>query len=99
MRHGTRYPTIKYLKRWQQLEDQLPDRLNSFLSDTAKSLKEWSNPLGRGAERSALAEVGRREQYCLAGRLRKRFPEIVQKVYSPHTVTFRSTEVSRAEQR
>lgn len=99
MRHGTRYPTTKHLTKWVELQQHLPDRLPS---DSV--LRHWTNPLNQDvvtgrAEPTELTIGGMKEQYCLAKRLRQRFPEIVKRTYSPLTCALRSTQVSRTVQR
>lgn len=106
MRHGTRYPTVKHLSKWETLQQHLPDRLSSgaAVSNAAKALQHWTNPLNQDvvagrAEATELTVGGMKEQYCLAHRLRKRFPELVKKTFSPLTCALRSTQVSRTVQR
>lgn len=82
--------------------DRLP--LGAALSDKAKALQNWTNPLNQDvvsgkAEATGLTEGGMKEQYCLARRLRKRFPEVVGNSYSPLTCGLRSTQVSRTVER
>ena len=105
-RHGTRYPTIKHLSKWEKLQQKLLDRLSSdaALSDKAKNLRHWTNPLNQDvvsgkAEATELTKGGMKEQYCLARRLRERFPEVVGNTYSPLTCGLRSTQVSRTVKR
>lgn len=89
------------------MQQLLPDRLSSedaALSSTAKALRHWTNPLNQDvvagrAEPTELTVDGMKEQYCLAQRMRRRFPELVKKIYSPLTCALRSTQVSRTVKR
>ena len=94
IRHGTRYPTGKHLRKWIMLKQTLPEKLAGSTSDMAKTLLNWPNQLGRDvaegkAEPAELAESGMREQYCLGKRFRERFPGVSNHDYSPLSYAFR----------
>jgi hypothetical protein len=74
------------------------------MSDASKALLHWTNLLDQDvtagkAKAAELTGGGMREQYCLARRLRERFPILVKKAYSPLTCALRSTQMSRTVQR
>lgn len=58
IRHGTRYPTLKHVKRWEELQwtllDRLPPESTAAAADNSntmsrsnmmRNLRQWSNPL------------------------------------------------------
>lgn len=72
-RHGTRYPSLKYIQKWDSFQALLREKLSGpDLPLLAKQLQAWVNPFTKDHAVVQITEKGMLEQYCLARRLQKR---------------------------
>lgn len=70
LRHGARYPTIKWIKRMSTLQTRLQS--NSFINLNHPFITKWSNPFAESHE-DMLSALGEKEMTLLGGRFGKRF--------------------------
>lgn len=96
------------MTKWEELKislaSQLPSGRGGRLSELARELSEWTNPLyqdvvGGRAEQADLTDHGAKEQYCLGVRLKERFPSIFSVPYSSLSPVLRSTLAPRTLKR
>lgn len=73
-RHGTRYPSLKYIQKWDSFQALLREKLSSpeLPPLKAKQLQAWVNPFTKDHAVVQITEKGMLEHYCLARRLQKR---------------------------
>lgn len=75
LRHGARYPTIKWIKRMSALQTRLQS--NSFISLNHPFISKWNNPFAE-SQAGILSALGEKEMTILGGRFGKRFQVLLE---------------------
>jgi hypothetical protein len=75
LRHGARYPTIKWIKRMSALQTRLQS--NSFINLNHPFITKWNNPFAESQE-GLLSALGEKEMTMLGGRFGKRFQVLLE---------------------
>jgi len=95
VRHGTRFPGAKYVARFDKLAEKI-NKATETIDPNVNLKLPWKNPflaeLGKN-----LAIQGAEELFGIGRKLRARFPEVFEKVYSYDDYYFRSTCMDRAK--
>ncbi|KAK3930957.1 Multiple inositol polyphosphate phosphatase 1 [Frankliniella fusca] len=105
IRHGTRYPSVKIIKR---MNDRLPvlrdlivkvheDGRGNLCEGEIHQLLKWTPQLKEEDEKK-LTHEGEDELLELGERFQKRFPELLPETYSNSSYKFQFTATQRAEQ-
>lgn len=97
-RHGHRYPSITDIKRMDIMSKKLNTVNRDVLLDVLK-IEElpWKFPF-KLAQDKLLTEIGQIELYYVGKQVKKRFPGLFNKTYSPLTYKFQSTCALRSSQ-
>lgn len=96
IRHGTRYPSKKDVKKIEKMLDVINEEIDSNWSVGDLHLP-WKNPFSLDHDK-LLASAGEEELYSLAKEFLKRFPSLLSHPYHPHNFDFISTGTSRTVQ-
>lgn len=98
IRHGTRYPSKKDVRKIDDMLNVVNKAVNSsgqrWIGDL---LLPWKNPFSSDHDK-LLASAGEEEMYYIAKELLKRFPSLLSHPYHPQNFDFISTGTSRAVQ-
>ncbi|KAG9156182.1 hypothetical protein Leryth_015589 [Lithospermum erythrorhizon] len=100
-RHGTRAPTKKKLRSFEDLATRLEVLLHSAkeqqsLGKIPAWLWGWESPWKGKIKGGELISQGEDELYDLGIRLRKKFPELLNEEYHPDVYSIKATQIPRA---
>ena len=99
LRHGARCPTARRTSEAKKFRATLLNKLGPPL---AKDLLEHGSPPSGDCHPNShgdLSHIGMNEQFCLAIRLKSKFPWLLGEPYSSDYYDFRSSRVSRSFKR
>ncbi|KAJ8672613.1 hypothetical protein QAD02_003872 [Eretmocerus hayati] len=104
IRHGTRYPSKKWVKKMTGDLPELQDRIekefkerNSELSrEVADNLRTWRLPFSKN-EKGKMTDEGKDELFNLAKRMQARFPTLFRTDNRELTYKFKHTDTDRTE--
>ncbi|XP_022809597.1 multiple inositol polyphosphate phosphatase 1-like [Stylophora pistillata] len=96
IRHGTRYPSKKDVKKIERMLDVINKEIDPKWSNGDLYLP-WKNPFSLDHDK-LLASAGEEELYYLAKEFLKRFPSLLSHPYHPQNFDFISTGTSRTVQ-
>ncbi|KAL3524005.1 hypothetical protein ACH5RR_016839 [Cinchona calisaya] len=101
-RHGTRAPTKKKMKEFDELASRLKHLLQDAKEQNQSSDKvptwflEWKSPWKGNFTDGELIHEGEDDMYNLGIRIKEKFPELFHEDYHPDRYTIKATQVARA---
>lgn len=100
LRHGARFATAKRATETAKLKAVLLNRLGAkFSKNLENSKSSFAHRHPSSGSHGDLSELGMKEQYCLANRLKAEYPSLLGEIYSKDYYEFRSSQTSRSFKR
>lgn len=97
-RHGHRYPSASDIKKMALMGKKINKAKSSVLKSVLKINElPWKFPF-KASEDKLLTEIGQIELYYVGKQIKKRFPILFNKTYSPLSYKFQSTCALRSSQ-